>query len=102
MSKILFLSKAAGVAVVSAVLLFGLLPSAVAEAVALPGGVATGVVADAPQDTTPRAVTPRGGAAVQPTSETRAIVVGGLSFVLMIAAAGAVLWHTARSRHPGE
>lgn len=41
-------------------------------------------------------------AAAEPTSETRAIVVGGLSFVLMIGAAGAVLWYTARGRHSVE
>lgn len=41
-------------------------------------------------------------AAVQPPSETRAVVVGGLSFVLMIGAAGAVLWYTARQRYPVE
>ncbi|GAA1963719.1 hypothetical protein [Amycolatopsis minnesotensis] len=30
---------------------------------------------------------------------TQALVVGGFAFVLMIAAAGAVLWFTARKRH---
>ncbi|QWF82180.1 hypothetical protein [Amycolatopsis sp. CA-230715] len=30
---------------------------------------------------------------------TQALVVGGLAFVLMVAAAGGVLWFTARKRH---
>ncbi|WP_232376304.1 hypothetical protein [Amycolatopsis aidingensis] len=33
------------------------------------------------------------------SGETRAIVVGGLAFVLMIGAAGGVLWFTARDRN---
>ncbi|GAB3504130.1 hypothetical protein [Amycolatopsis cihanbeyliensis] len=33
------------------------------------------------------------------SGETRAIIVGGLAFVVMIGAAGAVLWFTARDRN---
>ncbi|HEX5273084.1 MAG TPA: hypothetical protein VFW33_21455 [Gemmataceae bacterium] len=77
MAKLIF--KVAGLMTVFAVLL---------------GGVAQA----APNSTTQH------GDAVQPapTGETRALVVGGLAFVLMVGAAGAVLWHTARSRHSGE
>jgi hypothetical protein len=52
----------------------------------------------------PNSTTEHGDAAMQPapTGETRALVVGGLAFVLMVGAAGAVLWHTARSRYTGE
>lgn len=39
---------------------------------------------------------------VEPPSETRAVVVGTLAFGLMIAAAGAVFWYTARHRGPQE
>ncbi|GHF27598.1 hypothetical protein GCM10017786_72320 [Amycolatopsis deserti] len=42
------------------------------------------------------------GVAVEPPSETRAVVVGTLAFGLMIAAAGAVFWYTARHRGPQE
>ncbi|OXM73185.1 MULTISPECIES: hypothetical protein [Amycolatopsis] len=42
------------------------------------------------------------GVAAEPPSETRAVVVGTLSFGLMIAAAGAVFWYTARHRGPQE
>jgi hypothetical protein len=73
------LSKAAGLAVVLAVLFGG--------------------VAQAAPDPAPRTGGAQGSAPVAPASETRAIVVGGLSFVLMIGAAGAVLWYTARGRH---
>lgn len=78
------LSKAAGLAVVLAVLFGG-----VAQAAPSSGA-------------TPRTTANQGSAAVEPTSETRAIVVGGLSFVLMIGAAGAVLWYTARGRHSAD
>ncbi|MDQ0379258.1 hypothetical protein [Amycolatopsis thermophila] len=40
--------------------------------------------------------------AVDPPGETRAVVVGTLSFVLMIAAAGGVFWYTARHRGHSE
>lgn len=38
-------------------------------------------------------------AALQQSGETQAFVVGGFAFVLMIGAAGAVLWFTAKSRN---
>lgn len=38
-------------------------------------------------------------AATDSGAATQAIIVGGLAFVLMIGAAGAVLYYTARSRH---
>jgi hypothetical protein len=38
-------------------------------------------------------------AAVQQSGETQAFVVGGLAFVLMVGAAGAVLWFTAKGRN---
>jgi hypothetical protein len=41
----------------------------------------------------------QGGAAVAPSDETHALVVGGIAFVLIIGVAGAVLWNTARKRH---
>lgn len=41
-------------------------------------------------------------AATPSTGETRAMIVGGLAFVLMIGTAGAVLWHAARGRHTEE
>ncbi|HKS44705.1 MAG TPA: hypothetical protein VJT49_06235 [Amycolatopsis sp.] len=44
----------------------------------------------------------QGSARVQPTDETRAIVVGTISFVLFVGVAGGVLWHTARGRHSSE
>ncbi|WP_236789258.1 hypothetical protein [Amycolatopsis sp. GM8] len=62
-----------------------------------------GGFAQAAENGTPGAAAPRTAhpesAAEQPPSETRAIVVGGLAFVLMIGAAGAVVWYTARGRH---
>ncbi|MFD4192328.1 MULTISPECIES: hypothetical protein [Amycolatopsis] len=64
--------------------------AAVGAAVALLLGVLAG---------TASAVT---SAAVEPPSETRAVVVGTLAFGLMIAAAGAVFWYTARHRGPQE
>jgi hypothetical protein len=50
-------------------------------------------------DTTP-AKTIGPSAASPAPDETRAIVVGGLSLVLIIALGGGVLWYTARHRHP--
>jgi hypothetical protein len=38
-------------------------------------------------------------AAVRESGATQAIVVGGFAFVLMVGAAGGVLWFTARSRN---
>ncbi|GAA3822538.1 hypothetical protein [Amycolatopsis tucumanensis] len=64
--------------------------AAVAAAVALLLGVLAG---------TASAVT---STAVEPPGETRAVVVGTLAFGLMIAAAGAVFWYTARHRGPQE
>jgi hypothetical protein len=80
MSKIIF--KVAGLMTVFALLLGG--------------------VAQAAESGTGTSSRQQDSAAVQPTSETRAILVGGLSFVLMIGAAGAVLWYTARGRHSAE
>ncbi|SFK47957.1 hypothetical protein SAMN05421835_12252 [Amycolatopsis sacchari] len=77
MSKILV--KVAGLAVVFAVLF---------------GGVAQAAEAGTRQQ--------QESAAVQSTGETRAVVVGSLAFVLMLGAAGAVFWYTARSRHSPE
>lgn len=61
-----------------------------------------GGVAQAAESVTGTSSQQQESAAAEPTSETRAIVVGGLSFVLMIGAAGAVLWYTARGRDSVE
>ncbi|MTD54187.1 hypothetical protein [Amycolatopsis pithecellobii] len=82
MSKIMI--KLAGLAAVFALLFGGV------------GGVA---------QATEGAAVERGPADAQQAgapSETRAVVVSGLAFVLMVGAAGAVLWHTARSRRSTE
>ena len=73
----------------------------VVAAVAVLFGVLLGGVAQAAE---PSGTQQRDNAAVQvqPTGETRAVVVGALSFVLMIALAGGVLWYTARGRHSTE
>lgn len=87
----------------------GLVVAAVAGALLLlAGGLGTAHAAvpattAAQQSSTSSAVsTPpknQGSAGVSPTSETRAVVVGAVAFVLMLGAAGAVIWHTARTRH---
>ncbi|GHF46124.1 hypothetical protein FHX82_001628 [Amycolatopsis bartoniae] len=88
MSKILV--KIGGVAAAVAVL-FGVLLGGVAQA-----GVAQAAEPSGTQQRDTAAVQ------VQPTDETRAVVVGTLSFVLMVALAGGVLWYTARGRHSAE
>jgi len=84
MSK--FLAKVAGLVAVLLVLFGG-----VAQAATTPTS-ATGSAS-------------RAGAVSEPDSgsgETRAVVVGGLAFVLMVGTAGAVLWYTARGRRVTE
>lgn len=73
------------------------LGAAVAVLLAVLAGTAQATGTPSPADRTSQS-----SVAVDPPSETRALVVGTLSFGMMIAAAGAVFWYTARHRGPQE
>ncbi|KAA9162334.1 hypothetical protein FPZ12_011885 [Amycolatopsis acidicola] len=86
MSKII--TRVAGFVAVFMLLFAGVAEAATAPSSAVtPSAAAGGATAKTPETD-----------AASSTGETRAVVVGGLAFVLMVGAAGAVLWHTARTR----
>ncbi|WP_116047274.1 hypothetical protein [Amycolatopsis palatopharyngis] len=67
--------------------------------VAAAGMVLAVLLGSVPQAAASPADQQRERAAVQQSGETQAFVVGGLAFVLMVGAAGAVLWFTAKGRN---
>lgn len=84
------------------VAVFTLLFALLAGAAEASPAAATGKAATSSTGGTGATAGKPGPAAASSTGETRAVVVGGLAFVLMVGAAGAVLWHTARGRHSAE
>lgn len=77
---------------------------AVAIVLLLFGGTAQAATADAAAGATsaPRTTGSADAATQHQPTETRAIVVGALAFILMVGTAGAVVWHTARARNTAE